>query len=200
MDQKKQQAKVLESQAASTSIDQATKDGITGQSSISALKSELVRLLGIQGISSEDAASIFKAKTDANVDALLDGTGISDSAKITAKDLWVVANARRENLVSEQGFQNIKTLTEIAASSTESGKSADAVLETALENVEQVSQLATLIEGSGDKDALLTKLETGGDSFDFEEELESGSLQILQDNAQGLAGMLKVPGDYPYFQ
>ena len=69
------------------------------------------------------------------------------------------------------------------ASSTESGKSADAVLETALENVEQVSQLATLIEGSGDKDALLSKLETGGDSFDFEEELESGSLQILQDNA-----------------
>ncbi len=185
VDQKKQQAKVLESQAASTSIDQATKDGITGQSSISALKSELVRLLGNQGISSEDAASIFKAKTDANVDALLDGAGISGAAKITSKDLWVVANARREALVSEQGFQNIKTLTEIAASSTESGKSADAVLETALDNVEQVSQLATLIEGSsGDNKAtLLTKLETGGDSFDFEEELESGSLQILQDNA-----------------
>ena len=58
MDQKKQQAKALESQAASTSIDQATKDGITGQSSISALKSELVRLLGIQRL--DEMTSILK--------------------------------------------------------------------------------------------------------------------------------------------
>ena len=187
VDQKKQRAKALEAQAADLTLDTSTKEAVNAITSISGLETKLTELLTAEGISSEVAAKIFKAKdldptpidgvTPTNVETLLNDASITGDAKTLAKDLWVVVNARKESLISEQGFQNIKTLTDIAASS---GGSAESVLDTALENVEQVNQLAVLIEAGGDDTTLIDQLATGGDAFDFDEALESGALSTLK--------------------
>ncbi|MDC3283709.1 FecR family protein [Opitutales bacterium] len=186
VDKKKQRAKALEIQSGGLDVDASTRDAITAIDSVSALKSKLKDLLPTD-VSSEVADRVFRAKdldpttvdgvTPTSVQSILDEGSYSDDVKTTVRDLWVVVSARKEALISDQGFQNIKTLTDIAAGS---GDSSAAVLDTALENVEQVNQLKVLIDAGGDDSTLLDQLATGGDSFDFDEVMESGALTSLK--------------------
>ena len=186
VDEKKQRAKSLEQQAESLTIDSSTKEAINAIESVSALKTKLKELLPTD-ISTEVADRIFRAQdldptpvdgvAPASVQSILDEGTYSDTVEATVRDLWVVVSAKKEAMISEQGFQNIQTLTDIAASS---GDSSSAVLGTALENVEQVNQLKVLIDAGGDDPTLLNQLATGGDSFDFDEVMESGALTSLK--------------------
>ncbi|MDC0363161.1 FecR domain-containing protein [Opitutales bacterium] len=186
VDKKKQRAKALEIQSGGLDVDASTRDAITAIDSVSALKSKLKDLLPTD-VSSEVADRVFRAKdldpttvdgvTPTSVQSILDEGSYSDDVKTTVRDLWVVVSARKEALISDQGFQNIKTLTDIAAGS---GDSSTSVLDTALENVEQVNQLKVLIDAGGDDSTLLDQLAAGGDSFDFDEVMESGALTSLK--------------------
>ena len=186
VDEKKQRAKALEVQSGGLDVDASTRDAITAIDSVSALNTKLKELLP-SDVSSEVADRVFRAKdldpttvdgvTPTSVQSILDEGSYSDAVETTVRDLWVVVSARKEALISDQGFQNIKTLTDIAAGS---GDSSAAVLDTALENVEQVNQLKVLIDAGGDDSTLLDQLATGGDSFDFDEVMESGALTSLK--------------------
>jgi hypothetical protein len=186
VDKKKQRAKALEVQSGGLDVDTSTRDAIIAIDSVSVLKSKLKELLPAD-VSSEVADRVFRAKdldptpidgvTPTSVQSILDEGSYSDDVKTTVRDLWVVVSARKEALISDQGFQNIKTLTDIAAGS---GDSSAAVLDTALDNVEQVNQLKVLIDAGGDDPTLLNQLATGGDSFDFDEVMESGALTSLK--------------------
>ena len=186
VDEKKQRAKALEVQSGGLDVDASTRDAITAIDSVSALNTKLKELLP-SDVSSEVADRVFRAKdldpttvdgvTPTSVQSILDEGSYSDDVKTTVRDLWVVVSARKEALISDQGFQNIKTLTDIAAGS---GDSSAAVLDTALENVEQVNQLKVLIDAGGDDSTLLDQLAAGGDSFDFDEVMESGALTSLK--------------------
>ena len=91
---------------------------------------------------------------------------------ILSRTCGLVANARKNTIISEEGFKNIAALSDIASNS---GGSALDVLDSALENVEEVQQFAVLVEAGG---VDVTNFDP--DSFDFEVAFESGALKTLR--------------------
>lgn len=175
--EKKTKAKALAAEARDSAVSDTIKTEIANITSVSALKTKFFELLPASITDENVKKNLFKANERTqpagvadpvlNVQEILNNAGIAtDSSEYnTIKDLWIVANARKNTIISEEGFKNIAALSDIASNS---GGSALDVLDSALENVEEVQQFAVLVEVGG---VDVTNFDP--DSFDFEVAFES---------------------------
>ena len=182
--EKKTKAKALAAEARDSAVSDTIKTEIANITSVSALKTKFFELLPASITDENVKKNLFKANERTqpagvadpvlNVQEILNNAGIAtDSSEYnTIKDLWIVANARKNTIISEEGFKNIAALSDIASNS---GGSALDVLDSALENVEEVQQFAVLVEVGG---VDVTNFDP--DSFDFEVAFESGALKTLR--------------------